>query len=740
MDDFGMLARDLGFRPQGKSTPMKPSSSATATEENHIFSDVFGGPPKHTNSSKSTSAMTDFDYDVIFKNSAPTNNEEAKSKATSVKLPVYDKPAYDNDIFDGLSGLKSKSMSSSASPRYEENIFASMSTSPSKRNQQSDHFDDLKGNPSRAQKVAPTKQNRSKSPSGFDDLIPGFGSGRPATSNRSNSEPTPKSTTNTKETSNTMHNLFVVHESSSTTANSHQSFSIDPLEEIGNVSKFDSPKTRGSSASNGTSGKSAAAFTSKDSTQKASFRYSESRSQEMPAVPRNHHRSFDESTSPPSSSQSENIQVADDIWLTVSEIPLFTKPTNAPPPSRPPPPTPRHILKSERGSLRSNSRKVGNGLSSPNSSKYPQSPTPFQAAATSPLSDSHSAEEMDSILAAAAMKEAMDRAEAKFRHAKEVREREHVKASRNKESVQDEEREKGKQAVERATREARERAATEARLKMERAAVQRAQAEARERAATDAREKEKAAVEARKGGAQERTAASRINQQKMDDEFESFFSSGSRSSSAPKRGQQGAHTNIKKSSVTVSVADDLSSMCGGGKIQVEVEGESEERRRARLEREQRTQERTVKALAEKNERDLQSQREQEERHVSILLFNNIYLLCLIYFLNINIISQRIGGALDTEIKRWAAGREGNLRALLSSLQYVLWPECGWQAVSLTDLITGANVKKAYRKATLCIHPDKVQQKGATLQQKYVAEKVFDILKEAWNKFNSEELF
>ena len=59
---------------------------------------------------------------------------------------------------------------------------------------------------------------------------------------------------------------------------------------------------------------------------------------------------------------------------------------------------------------------------------------------------------------------------------------------------------------------------------------------------------------------------------------------------------------------------------------------------------------------------------------------------------------------------------------------VLWPECGWQPVSLTDLITGAAVKKAYRKATLCIHPDKVQQKGATLQQKYIAEKVFDLLK------------
>jgi hypothetical protein len=40
----------------------------------------------------------------------------------------------------------------------------------------------------------------------------------------------------------------------------------------------------------------------------------------------------------------------------------------------------------------------------------------------------------------------------------------------------------------------------------------------------------------------------------------------------------------------------------------------------------------------------------------------------------------------------------------------------------------AAVKKEYRKATLCIHPDKVQQKGANLQQKYIAEKVFDLLK------------
>ncbi|GFP96959.1 auxilin-related protein 1 [Phtheirospermum japonicum] len=31
------------------------------------------------------------------------------------------------------------------------------------------------------------------------------------------------------------------------------------------------------------------------------------------------------------------------------------------------------------------------------------------------------------------------------------------------------------------------------------------------------------------------------------------------------------------------------------------------------------------------------------------------------------------------------------------MQYVLWPECGWQPVSLTDLITSASVKKFTEK-------------------------------------------
>lgn len=37
------------------------------------------------------------------------------------------------------------------------------------------------------------------------------------------------------------------------------------------------------------------------------------------------------------------------------------------------------------------------------------------------------------------------------------------------------------------------------------------------------------------------------------------------------------------------------------------------------------------------------------------------------------------------------------------------------------------MKRAYQKALLCLHPDKLQQKGAAPHQKYIAEKVFDIM-------------
>ncbi|XP_010254923.1 PREDICTED: J domain-containing protein required for chloroplast accumulation response 1 isoform X2 [Nelumbo nucifera] len=91
---------------------------------------------------------------------------------------------------------------------------------------------------------------------------------------------------------------------------------------------------------------------------------------------------------------------------------------------------------------------------------------------------------------------------------------------------------------------------------------------------------------------------------------------------------------------------------------------------------------------------------------------------------------------DARIQEWSNGKEGNIRSLLSTLQYVLWPESGWKPVPLVDIIEGNAVKRAYQKALLCLHPDKLQQKGVALHKKYIAEKVFDILQEAWNHFNS----
>lgn len=134
-----------------------------------------------------------------------------------------------------------------------------------------------------------------------------------------------------------------------------------------------------------------------------------------------------------------------------------------------------------------------------------------------------------------------------------------------------------------------------------------------------------------------------------------------------------------------------------------------------MERQHQSGERLSKIVAEKKQKELEAEREQAEKIKS-------------------------PETLDSEIKRWSAGKEGNIRALLSTMQYVLWQESGWKPVPLIEIIEGVAVKKAYQKARLCVHPDKLQQKGANFQQKYIAKRVFDILQEAWTIFNSLDPF
>ncbi|XP_052885437.1 J domain-containing protein required for chloroplast accumulation response 1-like isoform X2 [Gossypium arboreum] len=93
-------------------------------------------------------------------------------------------------------------------------------------------------------------------------------------------------------------------------------------------------------------------------------------------------------------------------------------------------------------------------------------------------------------------------------------------------------------------------------------------------------------------------------------------------------------------------------------------------------------------------------------------------------------------AIDAKIQQWSNGKQGNIRSLLSTLQYILWPNSGWKPVPLMDIIEGPAVKRSYQKALLCLHPDKLQQKGAASDQKYIAQIVFDVLQDAWAHFNS----
>ncbi|KAI4343474.1 hypothetical protein L6164_010817 [Bauhinia variegata] len=885
------------------------SSGSHKNQDTGNFGDLFGTSARYTSKSESRGADSSFNLDSMF----PESNDLGSK---SMNSPVYDKPVYDDDIFDGMPGLKSPS-----TVKFDD-VFASVSSAPERNG---GAFDDLLGGFRKADRESKSSggnrlEKDDKGAPDFDDLIRGFGGGSHPSDRASKTTPSTIEdpfkvfeSASTPMDSSTGHFTDPLEEiskfgtsrgpknESSSSANGKVYDDVDPFNELGqSVKAFSSERnnTKDRSPPRTYSSTSWTRASDKEPVEKTSARSPERYSQnkipvdhyrefqqtpfDIPAYSSDSNKSAGQTTSPPSYNSSgfkeaniradmspkyeENLESINEIWLTVSEVPLFTQATIAPPPSRPPPPRPVQLPKSGTGSPASTSaRKKANDHSSfPSSARFSQGPKSApaagrvsQASQFDELEDfamgrGHGNddergngllnEELEMNSAAAAMKEAMDRAEAKFRHAREVREREGTKAARSKEAVQNEkderalqevrerqerldrerqqkereererkrlekerereekereqrlekererareierEREKARQAVERATREARGRAAAEAlaraeraavdkanaeaRERAERAAVQRAQAEARERAAAEAKEREardraasaraeaearvraeraaveRAAAEARERAAAEAreraAAAASMNQQKNENDLESFFGMGTSASNAPRppranssesvfdaqfppditRKSSGASSSMKKASSSTNIVDDLSSIFGAapssGEFQ-EVEGESEERRRGRLERHQRAQERAAKALAEKNQRDLQTLREQAERH-------------------------RLAETLDSEIKRWALGKEGNLRALLSTLHYVLWPECGWQPVSLTDLISAASVKKAYRKATLCIHPDKVQQKGANIQQKYIAEKVFDLLKEAWNKLNSEELF
>uniref|UniRef100_A0A8R7Q3W2 Auxilin-related protein 2 n=1 Tax=Triticum urartu TaxID=4572 RepID=A0A8R7Q3W2_TRIUA len=795
----GLLARDFGVRPQGKAAPMAaargggsawsnprsipapsydglfgapvPAASASGPPLDSIF-DSFKGPSSSSAAATGTKPLFDDDFFEPVRGTRVSNStydSDGVSGAGAAAAPAYDvftssnrsaPPSYD-DFLGGFGGK----------PQAEE----------IKRSVVVEDDDDLLGGfgmkPAREKKSVVEEDQQGN---GFDDLIPGFASSSPPKSRNTNDDNKKKpAVPASKSTASFVDDPFVVLERVSVSGSAYPSPGrfTDPLEDLDKSADTEGMSVDSAAAADSLfkdssafdqAPKSDPLFTSemngdtKDSHLQSKARESSSVQSSVKRNPasRSSLEDFGNGMAKPQSARYSDIHVddsserysgngmdnqspistesEDDIWLTVSEIPLFTQPTSAPPPSRSPP-----LLKQKPLGAKANVE--DDEYVSQSSQKHNQYKDTPEQADDSSVDESEGVamgkhqmpayydknafdddEEFDSNSSAREERESQERLE----HAREMRLREEQRRL-EKERVLEQQREK--QAVERATKEARERAAAEARAKAERdarqrshrAAVQRAHQEARERAAAEAKdrvaraaaeereraaaeERERAAAEARdrerpaaRGrAAAERAAAERVQQearkraervaveraaaearqrqaaaaaaaakekQSTPNDVESFFRMDARDTSAAKQraptptvdsmfdsqpqgrgtvngSQRTASTSASTRKTNPPSATNIFARSSSDAFQ-DVEGESEERRRARLERHQRTRERAAKALAEKNERDMQVQREQAER-------------------------DRIGDSLDFEIKRWAAGKEGNLRALLSTLQYV----------------------------------------------------------------------
>ncbi|KAI0691386.1 hypothetical protein BC835DRAFT_1417145 [Cytidiella melzeri] len=91
-------------------------------------------------------------------------------------------------------------------------------------------------------------------------------------------------------------------------------------------------------------------------------------------------------------------------------------------------------------------------------------------------------------------------------------------------------------------------------------------------------------------------------------------------------------------------------------------------------------------------------------------------------------------AVDAKMLAWKGGKETNLRALIASLDTILWPELGLQKTGMHELVTPSQVKIRYTKAIAKLHPDKLNVRNTTVEQRMIANGVFGALNEAWNSF------
>ncbi|KAH7152041.1 hypothetical protein B0J13DRAFT_254486 [Dactylonectria estremocensis] len=92
--------------------------------------------------------------------------------------------------------------------------------------------------------------------------------------------------------------------------------------------------------------------------------------------------------------------------------------------------------------------------------------------------------------------------------------------------------------------------------------------------------------------------------------------------------------------------------------------------------------------------------------------------------------------VDAKVAAWRDGKRDNIRALLGSMEKVLWENSGWKNIGLHELVMANKVKISYMKAIAKTHPDKLPQ-DANTEVRLIAGLVFSTLNESWDKFKAE---
>jgi hypothetical protein len=141
------------------------------------------------------------------------------------------------------------------------------------------------------------------------------------------------------------------------------------------------------------------------------------------------------------------------------------------------------------------------------------------------------------------------------------------------------------------------------------------------------------------------------------------------------------------------------------------EGDTLERKEARRRRHERV--KSAK-LQEKRDREARALADQAER-------------------------QMLKDMIGADIDEWLRVNQNNVRTMLANLGDVLWRNHGYKSPSMNDLLHPPSVKKCYHRALILIHPDKVRQRGGDTSMIYIADKVFDQVRDAYKTFEAKEM-